>query len=266
MLFNTLKGVFMATHLYLSLLPEALIVSQLSPEEFGTYYAVGSEKKSRGQAMFFEVDLDFRNPYFRMEEALARCKPHEDGSPKSSIYVSVYRVLEHIDLEALKMLYLTTMDGRTLGLKAGEYCVNEHENGGLHLYQEIVPVSPLVVSRLDPLGFYDMIVKNPTSLITIPAICFTELQLGELAYDPVMGISDHLPYGNSDHLRQCLTEVKTKYISTKMVDRISSPVVQYRTVKNGFFVGNQSSLKYFALPSQQELRSENYRWFRSANM
>jgi len=42
----------MTTHFYLSLLPEALIVSMLDPEEFGTYYAVGSAKKSRGQAMF----------------------------------------------------------------------------------------------------------------------------------------------------------------------------------------------------------------------
>ena len=67
-------------------------------------------------------------------------------------------------------------------------------------------------------------------------------------------------------MRQCLSEVKTKYISTKMVDRISSPVVQYRTIKNGFFVGNGNGLKYFPMPSMQELRSENYRWFRSANM
>lgn len=256
----------MATHLYLSLLPEALIVSQLDPEEFGFYYAVGSEKKSRGQAMFFEVDLNFRHPFFRMEDALARCKPHEDGSPKASIYVSVYRVLEHMDMDALKKLYLVTMDGRSLALDASDYHPGEHDAEGLHLYQEIVPVSPLVVSRLDPVGFYDLIVKNPTSLITVPAICFAELQLGELAFDPVMGISDNLPYGNSDHLRQCLSEVKTKYISTKMVDRISSPVVQYRTVKNGFFVGNGNGLKYFPMPSMQELRSENYRWFRSANM
>ena len=42
----------MTIHFYLSLIPEALIASMLSPEEFGNYYAVGSKKKSRGQAMF----------------------------------------------------------------------------------------------------------------------------------------------------------------------------------------------------------------------
>ena len=254
----------MTIHLYLSLLPEALIYSQLDPDEFGTYYAVGSLKKSRGPAMFLEIDPDFRHPYFHLESALERCKPHEDGSPKRSLYVSVYRVLEHMALDAMQQLFLVTADGRTLGLSSAPYepsCEN-----CLHLYQEIAPVTPLVVSRLDPVNFYDLIVKNPTSLITVPAIAFTELQLGELANDPVMGVSENLPYGNSDHLRQCLTDVKTKYVSTKMVDRISSPVVQYRTVKNGFFFGNQESLKYFPMPSPEELRTDHYRWFRSANM
>ncbi|MFZ3071116.1 MAG: hypothetical protein WA110_08360 [Anaerolineaceae bacterium] len=254
----------METHLYLSLLPEALIVSMLSPEEFGTYYAVGSAKKSRGQAIFFEVDINFRNPYFHMDDALERCVPHEDGSPKASIYVSVYRVLEHMDMNALQDLYLTTQDGRTLGLKSSPDLPSIETS--LHLYQEIVPVTPLVVSRLDPVAFYDLIVKTPTSLITVPAITFVELQLGELAQDPEMGLLNNLPYGNLDHLRQCLSDVKTKYVSTKMVDRTHSPVISYRTIKNGFFVGNAEQLKYYPMPSQETLRSENYRWFRSASM
>jgi len=32
----------METYLYLSLIPESLIASQLAPEEFGNYYAVGT--------------------------------------------------------------------------------------------------------------------------------------------------------------------------------------------------------------------------------
>ncbi len=254
----------METHLYLSLIPEALIVSMLSPEEFGTYYAVGSAKKSRGQAMFFEVDVNFRDPYFHMEEALTRCVPHDDGTPKSSIYVSVYRVLEHMDLDALQALYLTTQDGRTLGLKASNDIPRYDQE--LHLYQEIAPVTPLIVSRLNPQEFYELIVKTPSSLITVPAITFAELQLGELALDPEMGLMDDLPYQNSDHLRQCLTDVKTKYISTKMVDRVHSPSLPYRTIKNGVFVGNAKQLKYYPMPSRDTLRNDNYRWFRSANM
>ncbi len=60
-------------HLYLSMLPEALVASQLSPEEFGAYYAVGSEKRARGQAIFFEIDPDYRTEALPVEEGLRRC-------------------------------------------------------------------------------------------------------------------------------------------------------------------------------------------------
>jgi hypothetical protein len=156
------------------------------------------------------------------------------------------------------------MDGRTLELSPSNQIPNEGEQ--LHLYQEIVPVSPLVVSRLSPLAFIDTIVRNPVSLVKLPAIVFTELQLGELADDPEMGLMENLPYSNQDHLRQCLTDVKTKYAATKMVDRVHSPNVHYRTIKNGFYVGNQEQLVYFPMPSPEEIRTNNYRWFRSANL
>jgi hypothetical protein len=172
--------------------------------------------------------------------------------------------LEHIDFDALMHLYLTTMDGRTLELSPSETIPEGPEQ--LHLYQEITPVSPLVVSRLNPLEFIGQIVRDPVALLKLPAMVFAELQLGELAEDPEMGLIENLPYLNQDHLRQCLTDVKTKYQATKMVDRVSSPNVQYRTIKNGFFVGNQSQLIYFPMPSFEEIRNTNYRWFRSANM
>lgn len=254
----------MNIHFYLSLLPEALILSQLSPEDFGAYYAVGASKKARGQAMFFEVDPSYRHPYFDIESAIVRTVPHEDGSPKRSVYVSVYRVIEHIDPDLLMALYLTTQDGRSLRLDASEDMPGNGES--LHLYQEIAPVTPLVVSRKGPLDFFEQIVVNPASLISLPAIVFTELKLGELAEDPEMGLMNELPYSNPDHLRQCLTDVKTKFISTKMVDRTHSPNVHYRTVKNGFFVGNDQKIRYFPMPLPADLRNDNYRWFRSANM
>jgi hypothetical protein len=255
----------MATHLYLSLIPEALIASMLTPEEFGVYYAVGSAKKSRGQAIFFEVDPDFRHDFFRIDEGFRRCVPHEDGSPKRSIYIAVYRVLEHMALGALQRLYLVTQDGRSLGL---EPTTAPHDTDGLHLYQEVAPVHPLVVSTLGPRGLVDLIVRNPMSLVSLPAICFTELRLGELAEDPAKGEVHDLPYANIGHLRQCLVDLQTKRVHTKMVDRVSPASFPYRTIKNGVFVGNAADerLLYFPLPSQQELRAEHYRWWRSVNI
>lgn len=254
----------MAIHLYLSMLPEALIASMLEPEEFGVYYAVGSKKKSRGQAIFFEIDPAFRTKDLQIDEGIKRCVPHPDGSPKRSIYVSVYRVLEQIDPDAVKKLYLTTPDGRTLGI---DQSPTIPENGvGLHMYQEIAPVHPLVVSTYGPQDFYDLIIRHPTSLLSLPAICFAELRLGELAENPEFGDVADLPYANIDHLRQCLSELATKTVHSKMVDRIHPGSIPFRTIKSGFFLGNQKKLIYFGLPSRDELRAKNYNWWRSANM
>ena len=74
----------MAVYLYFSLIPEALIASNLPPEKFGRYYATGSSYKSKGQCLFFAVDIDFRSPYFDVEAALARCVPAADGRPPAS--------------------------------------------------------------------------------------------------------------------------------------------------------------------------------------
>ena len=254
----------MTVHLYLSLIPEALIASMLSPEEFGAYYAVGTQKKSRGQAIFFEIDPKFRNDFFHIEEGVKRCIPHEDGSPKSSIYISVYRVLENIPIQAIQRLYLTTQDGRTLGLDKNSQIPKD--TGGLHLYREVSPVSPLVVSSQGPKGFYELIVKNPTSLIKLPAVCFAELRLDDLAGDPKNGEVGDLPYKNMEHLRSCLISLKTKSVMTKMVDRLPSNGIPFRTVKNGFFVGNQKKMLFFPLPDEKELVSKNYQWWRSATM
>lgn len=236
----------------------------LSPEEFGNYYAVGSKKKSSGQAIFFEVDPDFNSKYFRIKEGVSRCVQHEDGAPKSSIYISVYRVLEHVPVSALSKLYLVTQDGRTLGLNASDEM--PHMDDGLHLYKEIAPVTPLIASRLNPMEFYDLIVKNPTSLVTLPAIAFVELRLDELAEDPDMGQVGDLPYGNMDHLREVLKDLKTKPVATKMVDRVNPATFAYRTIKNGFYVGNESAMRYYPMPTSNELKENNYRWWRSANM
>ncbi len=254
----------MAHHLYLSLTPEALIVSMLSPEDFGTYYAVGSAKKSRGQAIFCEIDPSFRHEELPIEEGFRRCVPHEDGAPKRSVYISVYRVLERVDLSAIMKLYLVTQDGRVLGLNGSESL--PEETPGLHLYQEIAPVHPLVVSTLGPKEFYELIVKNPLSLLTLPAVAFAELKLGDLATNPEYGSVGDLPYPNMDHLRQCLVDLRTKTVHTKMVDRIAPANFPYRTLKSGIYIGNAEKLLCFALPPREELRAKYYNWWRSAEL
>ncbi len=254
----------MTTHLYLSLIPEALIASMLSPEEFGTYYAVGTYKKQHGQAMFAEIDPDFRHDFFHIEKSLARCVPHDDGAPKRSVYIATYRVLEHVPISAIRKLYLVTAYGEVLALDQSE-AIPESQ-GNLHMYQEIAPVHPLTVSTRDPKMYWDFLTQHPDSSIHLPAACFVELQLGELAKNPEFGERGDLPYDNLHHLRECLMEIREKEIHTKMVNRVQSVEFPYRTIKSGIYIGNTKRLVFFPMPSRDELRSKYYRWWRSANV
>ena len=158
----------MTVYLYFSLIPEALIASNLPPEKFGQYYATGSGYKSKGQCLFFEVDPSFRCDYFDIQAAIDRCVPAADGTPKHSVYISVYRVLEHLPVSALNKLYLSTAYGHTLGLERGELAAETAP--GLHLYQDLAPVNSLVVSNLEPTAFYESVTSKPSKYIRFPGL------------------------------------------------------------------------------------------------
>jgi len=253
----------MNVHLYLSVIPEALIASHLAPEEFGNYYAVGSQKRARGQAVFFSVQPNFQSDYLRLAEADQRCVPHEDGSPRRSSYLAIYRALEHVPLTALDKLYLTTDDGRVLALEATAY--QKVPSPGLHLYQEICPVTPRVASKLPPDEFAAYITDraNPVS---VEKIVFAELRIDDLASDPEKASVANLPYENIDHLRDCLKELKNRWAKpTKVVARDASASILYRTVLGGFYVADATGMRYYPLPSRDQLESHYYAWWRSAN-
>lgn len=251
-------------HLYLTLTPEALIASMLSPEEFAAYYAIGEHSKPNGQVMFIEIDPLFRSDQLQIDKAVARCVPNADGTPKSSVYISIYRVLEHIPLAALGDFYFVTRDGRALRTSKTQ-AVNG--DSGLHLYYELAPVRPTVVSPLGPVDFKDLLVGHRGDFPGVPAIAFAELRLGELATNPQCGEVNDLPYDNINHLRHCLTEVSTKIISSKMFDLSGSGIFSYRVIKGGVYVGNAAEgIILYPMPSMAELREKNYAWWRSIHV
>jgi hypothetical protein len=253
----------MAVHLYLSTIPEALIASMLTPMDFGMYYSVGMEKKSRGQAQYFSVDRGFSSDYFPMSEIDSRCVPHPNGEPKHSVYLSVYRVLEHVPLSAIGKLYLATRDGRVLEIAPTKSIPPFPK--AFRFYQEICPVAPRVVSRLDPQEFCAFMTDSKRS-IHVPKIFFAELSLGELAANPETGSVKDLSYSNIEHLRSCITEVKKDtHKGTKTVDRAAPTDFPYRLVENGFFLGSGKELVYYPMPSERELQTTHYQWWRSAS-
>jgi hypothetical protein len=255
----------MSVHLYFSLIPEALIASMLPPEQFGQYYATGHKYKSKGQAIFFEVDPSFRHEYFPLEEGIARCSPHPDGQPKNSVYISIYRVLEHIPVSALGKLYLSTAYGHTLGLARSE-TAPPAASGGLHMYQDLAPVNSLVVSTQSPAAYYEDVTSQPAKFIRFPGLCFVELGLGALATDPENGPVGDLPYSFMHHLREALLEVDPKDKHTKLVHRVHSLEFPYRMIKSGLYMGNGAELAFYPMPTHDELRRDHNSWWRSANL
>ncbi len=253
----------MAINKYLSVIPESLVLSMLEPKKFGTYLAAGTEKRAHEHAVYFDLKEDFNNEYFDLQSAEEQCVPHENGEPKHSVYASIYRVLEHVGLESLNSLWLATKDGRVLELQKGK--MPETFDGKYHLYQELCPVSPLIVSSLNPKQFCNFI-TDPNVRISVPKICFLELELGELAEDPEKGSAYNLPYSNIGHLKDCVREVASHKKTTKTVDRIWGNHVPYRVIKSGFYAGDQDGMVYYPFPSQKELETEHHEWWRSATL
>ena len=251
----------MKTHLYLSLIPESLLASMLPPEEFGGYYATGTQRHSRGRAIFFEVSNDFRSDYFPMNEIDKRCVPHPDGRPRKSTYLGVYRVLEHVPRESLGKMYLVTADGKVLALDARE--APEDKGASLHLYQELCPLRPRVVSNLGPRAFGRKITDRRQP-VSVDRIAFCELKLDGLAEDPEKAKADDLPYANIAHLRDCLLLVRDhpeKEIKT--VVRTMPDDFLYRTVCGGFFVADASGLTHYPMPDMKDVERDHYEWWRS---
>jgi hypothetical protein len=255
----------MQQHLYLSLMPEALIASMLEPEDFGNYYAVGNAGTGQGEAVFLEVDPAFRDGGFPIDAALSRCVPHKNGEPKHTVYISAYRVLERLPLSALGRLYLVTRDGRSLALDRAS--APPADESGLHLYHELAPTRPVVVSSLGPRGFFELIIGKRDNFPALPAIAFAELGLGELASDPENGGVGDLPYENIRHLRAVLAALKEKAIAAKIFERCGPPSFSFRMIKNGLYLGRaQEGLAFYQFPGAAALKAAHRDWWRSANL
>ena len=252
----------MKIHLYLSLNPEALVASHLPPEEFGAYLAVGTQKYSSGQAMFFEVDPKVRSDFPPFQNIEARCLPHLDGSPRRSTYLAIYRVLENVPVAALGQLHLATHDGRVLSLSAAP--VPPTVDRCFHLFQEFCPVTPRVVSTLNATEFCDRL-TDPSLPVNVPKIVFAELSLGKLATDLDLTDVGNLPYSGLQHLRECLRELNRKPGKpTKVTVRNVRDDVLYRTIQGGFYAGQGREVKFYPMPAPAELDSAHHEWWHSA--
>lgn len=253
----------MKTHLYyICYQTEALIASHLDPDAFGAYMAVGTRKHTSGHLLFFDVNaVEAAKTIPAVAEIDTRCVPHPDGSPRRSKYLSIYRVLEHLPLAALGRLYLVTRDGRVMGLEGKPYA-DAAEERGPNLYTELSPVTPRVVSFLQPAKFIRFI-TDPSSVVSVPRIFFADSLLDREHDGRLAG---YLPYTNPDHIIDCINDVAVAEKGAKTVERNPKLIAFYRTIRRGFFVGDQTGAKLYPFPSADELEEKHHLWWRSASL
>lgn len=250
-------------HYYLALFPsEALIASQLEPEDFGSYMSVGPRKRAGEKLIFVELTQGDFNDAFDWNYAKAKCIPHKGGRKKASVYLSVYRALENIPIEVFGNLYLTTHDGRSLELTPAP--LSDEKHADIYLYQSLCPTRPLVVSALSP-SQYCQRLTSTASKIFVPRIVFADLKLLDFNNLENTGA---ITYKNLAHLKGCVDSVKDPALNKAMktVDRSHMESFGYRMIDSGIYAGDQKSQIVYRMPSQHDIRNLNYEWARSSQI
>jgi hypothetical protein len=99
----------------------------------------------------------------------------------------------------------------------------------------------------------------------VPRIVFSELALRGLAKDPANGLANDLPYPNMAHLRDVLGDLlRGDGKRSKLVLKQVNEGVFYRTIRGGFYVGDQRDFAFYRFPTAAELEAHHYSWWRSA--
>ncbi|TAK56640.1 MAG: hypothetical protein EPO24_11035 [Bacteroidetes bacterium] len=254
-------------HLYMIVFPiNALVASQLSPKEFSQHYTVGSAKHYRGKVVFVELDIDYRNPYFDIDHYLELTVAKQDGTPKRTKFISSYGVLEHVDLKAMKNLYLVTANGKTLEISQMPYTAI-NEPGLVRIYQEITPLTNLIASTLDQRSFARYITSKSKSK-GAPKICFTQYEFNiddfieknknrEMWYSPI-------PETNPTRLYEYILELKTNALKKTKTISLNTTFLEasYAMIRHGFWFGAGTELVFYPMPTQEELEKHHYDWWR----
>jgi len=254
-------------HLYMIVYPiNALVASQLEPEQFGEHYTVGGEKHYSGKVIFAEIDPNYRNENFEIEEYLNMTVPHEDGSPKKTKFIRSYGVLAEIDIDAILHLHLCTANGKVLTIDPVEYtAVNEPDM--IRTYQEITPLENLVLSTLDQRSFGKFLTTGTKSK-GAPKVCFTQIEFNidhfiksnkqkEIFNIELPRVN---PYRMFDSIRE-LREIPDKTTKTVGLGSLLRDL-SYKYLRHGFWFFDAEKSKFFPMPSLTDLEDKYYSWWK----
>ncbi|MBM4168947.1 MAG: hypothetical protein FJ215_07295 [Ignavibacteria bacterium] len=254
-------------HLYMIVYPiNALVASQIPPEKFAEHYTIGSAKHFSGKVIFVELDINFRNPYFEIDKYLELTVAHADGTPKKTKFISSYAVLEHVDLTALRDLFLVTVNGKSLKISSAPYTA-VNEPGFIRIYQEITPLGNLVASTLDQRSFGKFITSQTKSK-GAPKIIFTQFELNVEEYlaqhQSLDMVQSPIPDVHPARLYNCLIELKKNPDKRTKTVGLNSAFFEasYRLIRHGFWFAAGEELLFYPMPSAEVLERDHYPWWK----
>jgi len=253
--------------LYMVLYPnQSLIASHLDPDMFARHYTSGSSRHYSGKLIFAEVDKDYRNDFFDIENVLKDLKSHSDGRPKATKFIASYRVLENVELSALGNLYISTEEGHCVGIEKGG--CKDHQEGFVRVYAEIAPMRMLVMSRLTPTDFGKRITDSSNNK-SAPAQFFTQLD-----FNPVEFVKEFeknpfkpspIPSMHPSTIRDGFNEMMTnpdKRTKGMALDS-NMDTISYRLIRNGFTFASKGECLFYPIPSTSEIESMNLKFWRT---
>jgi hypothetical protein len=257
-------------YLYLVAHPNhSLVASQLEPERFIRHFIRESARYFEGKLVLVELDPDFRHPYFDIDKAYSSLRPHEDGSPKATKFVSSYRVLEHIDFAAMGKLYLGDESGGYLALEGAPEGTEPTKGADdLRVVLEIDPVGFIVLTRLG-LAEYAGFATDPGNSKGAPRMLYTEL---DLSVDDFIRESEESPYVSSfypgihpDRLRASILELRKSPGKAVKGLSLHCPFdrVSYKLLRSGFVFASRTGIKYFPLLPLDEVERRHYKFWKS---
>ena len=257
-----------SNRLYLILHPTAaLIASQYPPEELARHFTVGPTRYYRGKVIFAELDPAFRHPYFAIDAGLAGLRPHEDGRPKATKYISAYRVVEHVDFDALGGLYLTSAEGYCLRLEQGPYAPRPGDSD-LRIFAEITPLRMLVLSKLDFIGFGEFITE-PGNPVGAPRFFYAQLELdidGFLAeYERNPFMQPPLRNLHPSILGNAIRELRAKPAKSNKGLSLQSNLdsLSWRLIESGFMFAGRGERRFYPMPVAAAIEQANLKFYRS---
>ncbi len=255
------------TRIYMVLYPNAaLIASQYDPDMFARHYTSGSSRHYSGKVVFAEVDPAYRHAYFDIDNILKDLRPHEDGRPKATKFISSYRVLEHVELSAIGKLHLSTEEGHCIDLERGESDVAHKES--VRVYAEIEPMHMLVMSKLNPREF-GAYITDPGNPKSAPKQFYTQLNID---LEEFLAEFEHNPFKPSP-----VTALHPSTIRDAFIELMSKPEkrskglaldsnldsISYRLLKHGFTFATKGESIFYPLPSHRDIEARNLKFWRT---